>query len=51
MTLQHPEIKKDEFIISEIRKFYLNNKDQVGHCFIDLSKEELPSSEEKTSFV
>lgn len=44
--LENPKINKDHFMDKEIIKFYLKNKDHVGHCFKDLRNVELPPEDE-----
>lgn len=33
VCIQEPKIAKREFVLTEIDKFYTENKDQIGHCF------------------
>lgn len=46
LGLENPKINKNHFMDKEITKFYLKNKDQVGHCFKDLRNVELPPEDE-----
>jgi phosphomannomutase len=36
LTIEKPEINKDDFVIKNIIKFYRRNKDQVSHVFANM---------------
>lgn len=46
LAVENPEINEDNFIDREITKFYIKNKEQVGHCFKDLREAKLTEKEQ-----
>lgn len=45
--LENPKVNKGHFMDKEILKFYLRNKDQIGHCMKDLRNVELPPEDKE----
>lgn len=46
LTIERPDINKNNFVFNEIVKFYKKNSDQVGHCLANMDKYKDPIPKE-----